>query len=365
MTDVFVIGGGPAGLAAAIASRRKGFRVVVADALLPPIDKPCGEGLMPDALAVLGRLGVALPAEESFPFRGIRLVNGSDCVDGSFARGSGLGVRRTTLHRLLAEQAEREGVETLWGAAVTGLRGDTVRVDGREVRAGWIVGADGSASRVRKWAGLEPAWRCSERFGFRRHYRVAPWTDCMEIYWGARCQVYVTPVTPGEVCLALISRDPQLRMDRALQGFPALLERIGGAEAVSTERGAVTASRRLRRVHRGNIALVGDASGSVDAITGEGIRLAFAQSIALADAIAAGDLRAYESEHRRLWWRPAFMADFMLALGEFPRLRRRAIRALAERPQLFAQMLTLHAGELTPAKFAVMGVSLGARMLMA
>jgi menaquinone-9 beta-reductase len=42
-TDVFVIGGGPAGLAAAIAARAKGLRVTVADGGVPPIDKPCGE----------------------------------------------------------------------------------------------------------------------------------------------------------------------------------------------------------------------------------------------------------------------------------------------------------------------------------
>ncbi|MGB8062426.1 MAG: FAD-binding protein, partial [Candidatus Sulfotelmatobacter sp.] len=47
-TDVFVIGGGPAGLAAAIAARKCGLRVIVADAAQPPIDKACGEGLMPD-----------------------------------------------------------------------------------------------------------------------------------------------------------------------------------------------------------------------------------------------------------------------------------------------------------------------------
>jgi len=58
-TDVFVIGGGPAGLAAAIAARRAGFDVVVADRSQPPIDKACGEGLMPDGLSALQRLGVS------------------------------------------------------------------------------------------------------------------------------------------------------------------------------------------------------------------------------------------------------------------------------------------------------------------
>ena len=363
MNDVFVIGGGPAGLAAAIAARRRGLAVTLADALRPPIDKACGEGLMPDAIEALRRLGISLLSTESFPFRGIRLVNGGDSVSGTFPQGTGLGVRRTTLHRVLVEQAEREGVELLWGSTVTGIRESSVQVNGRSVAARWIVGADGTASRVRRWSGLESAWSHSERFGFRRHYRVAPWSDCVEIHWGPRCQVYVTPVTPGEVCVALISRDPLLRLDAALHCFPALLEKLAGAPALTTERGSVTASRRLRRVRRGNVALIGDASGSVDAITGEGLRLAFAQSLALAGAMAAGSLDPYAALHRRLWRRPAFMGRFMLALGEAPRLRYRAIRALAQRPELFESLLALHVGEAKPVKFAAMGASLGAGML--
>ena len=71
-TDVFVIGGGPAGLAAAIAARHRGFRVVVADGVKPPIDKACGEVLMPDAITALDRLGVAIPAAEGCPEMCIR-----------------------------------------------------------------------------------------------------------------------------------------------------------------------------------------------------------------------------------------------------------------------------------------------------
>ena len=56
-TDVFVVGGGPAGLGCAIAARQHGLRVIVADSAQPPIDKACGEGLMPDSLEVLAQPG--------------------------------------------------------------------------------------------------------------------------------------------------------------------------------------------------------------------------------------------------------------------------------------------------------------------
>src|SRR6266404_82235 len=193
-TDVFVAGGGPAGLAAAIAARGKGLRVLVADGGHPPIDKPCGEGLMPDALDALHALGIGIGPEHGFPFRGIRFLGDGRSVDGAFPDGFGIGVRRTTLHELLIRRAEEVGVELFWGSRISGLSDAGVRLDGTEVRCRWVIGADGQKSQVRRWAGLDEYRRENSRFAFRRHYRMEPWTDCMEIYWGKNCQMYVTPV---------------------------------------------------------------------------------------------------------------------------------------------------------------------------
>src|SRR5207245_4735336 len=74
-TDVFVIGGGPAGLAAAIAARQQGFRVCVADGAQPPLDKACGEGLMPDGLPALEQLGIVVKPDDSHPFSGVRFLS--------------------------------------------------------------------------------------------------------------------------------------------------------------------------------------------------------------------------------------------------------------------------------------------------
>src|SRR3954471_19251550 len=114
-TDVFVVGGGPAGLAAAIALRARGFDVTLGDHSHPPIDKPCGEGLMPDALAALRRLGIKLDDEDSFRFRGIRFLDQNVAVDASFPNGFGIGVRRPRLHQALLDRAAATGVHMLWG----------------------------------------------------------------------------------------------------------------------------------------------------------------------------------------------------------------------------------------------------------
>jgi flavin-dependent dehydrogenase len=365
--DVFVVGGGPAGLAVAIASRKRGLSVIVADGAIPPIDKPCGEGLMPDGLDALRELGIEIPAEEVYPFRGIRFVSGAKRAEAVFPRGLAYGIRRTALHRILIDHAASCGVSMLWQSAVTGLHPDGVMVGGKLVHARSVVGADGSSSRVRRWAGLDGHRKKNLRFGFRRHYRIAPWTDFMELHWGDcqsdACQIYVTPVGREEICVALISASPHLRLDAALTQFPELVARLGHAEHASTERGAITVSRTLQRVYRGKIALVGDASGGVDAITGEGLCLAFRQAALLADCLAERNLARYQVEHRRLIRRPALMARLMLLMGSHGRVRQCTMQVFESIPRSFAAMLALHVGDDSAHGYIASGIALGRQIL--
>lgn len=364
-TDVFVIGGGPAGLAAAIAVRQRGFRVTVADGAHPPIDKTCGEGLMPDGLASLERLGVRLPAYEGFAFTGIRFLSESFSADAGFPQGSGIAVRRTTLHRILTEHAERAGADLLWNTVVTGIARDRVQIGDREIRTKWIIGADGRNSRVRRWAALDRGPSAQVRYAFRRHYRVAPWTDRMEVYWGEHCQGYATAVNRDEVCVALASHDPHLRLEEGLSKLPTLSARLRGAEAVTTERGALTGNRRHRRVWRNHVALIGDASGGVDAITGEGLGLSFRQALALAKCLESRNLARYQQEHRRLVLRPLFMARLMLTLDGRPQLQQRTLSVFRTHPHVFRSLLALHLGQVSLAHLAWGGLTLGWGLLTA
>ena len=343
-TDVFVVGGGPAGLAAAIGARQSGFQVTVADRLRPPIDKACGEGLMPSAVAALRSLGVQFSPGEAIPFRGIRFRDGQTGIStqAEFPQGVGLAVRRTVLHAKLAERAAEAGAVLMWGAQVTPLGGGRVACDGREIGSRWIIGADGQQSLVRKWAGLEPLWRERRRFGFRQHFRAVPWSDLVEVYWGRTCQVAVTPTGGEEIGLAVISRNSGTRLPAALREMPVLAARLAGAQATTRERGAPCVLRRLRALHRGRFVLIGDASGSADPVTGEGLGLAFRQAIALADALRCGELRSYQSAHERIGRRPYWMSQLILSMDQCAWLRRRALRALAAEPGLFARLLNAH-----------------------
>ena len=236
---VLVIGGGPAGLAAAIAARSAGHPVTVVERSHPPIDKACGEGILPAGVAALERLGVSIRPTHGFPIRGLRFVSGAISAEAAFPSGRGLGLRRTKLHELLVDRAHQTGIRLEWGCLREMRDPSSVR---------WIVGADGVRSRTGSSAGLGNALRDSARFGFRRHYQTTPWTDCVEVYWGAQDQVYVTPIANDEIGVAVLTRNPTIRLDRALLEFPLLKKRLEGARAITAERGGLTVSLRLRRV---------------------------------------------------------------------------------------------------------------------
>ncbi len=357
VADVAIVGGGPAGLATAIEAALAGLSAVVVERGRPPLDKACGEGLMPDAAARLASLGVAVAGR---PFRGIRYLDGETVAEGSFPGPPGLGVRRTALHAALVRRAEELEVALRWGVAASGLEPAGVRTSDGLVAARFVVGADGLNSRLRRWAGLEAAGfeksrggERARRFGVRRHYAMAPWSDFVEVSWGRAAEAYVTPVAADEVGIAILWSGEAKGFDDLLPCFPALAERLAGAERASRDRGAGPFRQRARGVAAGRVALVGDAAGYLDAITGEGLAIAFHQAqavvAAMAGAGAGGDLAAYTAAHRRIGRLPNAITGLVLALERRPALRRRAIRALAAEPAIFSRLLGIH-GRMLPAR---------------
>ncbi|MDQ1409365.1 MAG: hypothetical protein QOJ41_1100 [Acidobacteriaceae bacterium] len=365
-TDVFVIGGGPAGLAAAIAARRRGFHVVVADGNKPPIDKPCGEGLMPDSITALQQLGVEIAPGEGYPLRGIKFLEKEKSASACFPTGPGVGLRRPILHEKMLNHAAALGVQFLWETPITGIRGDGVNLAGGDfVQANWIIGADGGQSRVRRWAGLDSSNKKDCRLAWRAHFAVAPWSNYVEIHWAEKAQAYVTPVSAAEVCVVIVSRSENRDILVAVNEFPELASRLGCEPLSRPARGTITTTHRLKRVFRGNVALMGDASGSVDAITGEGLSLSFHQAVALAEAMEKNSLELYQTAHRRFARRPTLMARLLLLLDGRARLRRRTLTVFKNDPEVFARLISVHVGETSPAHFAATGALLGWRFLAA
>jgi len=347
-----VVGGGPAGLAVAIAARREGLDVVVLDQASPDIDKACGEGLMPAGTAWLADNGVEVDPEGTAPFVGIRYV---DTTTGSvaqalFPHGAGTGIRRLHLHRALVARAGQLGAELRWKTPVIGLHPDGVQLDGEVVRADRVIGCDGLHSAVRKWAGLGVHWASWQRFGLRRHYALAPWSNHVEVHWADGCEAYVTPVGPNRVGIAMLFSGEKARFDDLLARFPDLAARLAQAPHDSQVRGAGPFRHSVSSVHSGRVLLVGDAGGYVDALTGEGLSLAFHEADAAVAAIRDGEPRRYVREHARITRLYRWTTGLLLVVARRPWLRRRVVRALAAEPHFFAQMLGVNDGAVSPAR---------------
>lgn len=363
-TDALIVGGGPAGLAAAVALRKKGVDCVVAEAMSPTIDKACGEGLMPDALSALQSLGVPITEDDGYPFQGIRFANAAHQVDALFTEGHGIGVRRVRLHQRLAEHASSAGVNILWNSRIKLIDHHAASINGAQINFRWLIGADGQGSTVRRWAGLDRTRTKRLRYGFRRHYQVKPWSEFVEVHWSRHGQLYITPVSSDCLCVVFVTAD--LKRDRSdiIAGFPEVARRLRGVPILSQQRGAVSATRKLYVVADETVALIGDASGSTDAITGEGLAMSFRQALPLAEAIQAGSLEPYRRAHERIGRLPHTMGSLMLNLDRWPALEVRAMKVLSSNPQLFRDLLSVHLGAKGLLEFAMLrGPKLGWKLL--
>ncbi|MDQ1567258.1 MAG: menaquinone-9 beta-reductase [Actinomycetota bacterium] len=310
--DLLVVGGGPAGAAAAIRGAAAGLSVVVCDKAAFPRDKTCGDGLTASALRLLERLGLDPAAVAGWePIHGVAVRSPSGRVVDLPLPDSGLFAAvapRASLDEALLDVAAHAGVEVRQQAALEGIReigaageisADGVEAafsDGSLVRARHVVAADGMYSAVRRLTGASGV-HLGEWHAFRQYFTgVADrrlWVifepDLLPGYaWvfpvaGGRANVgFGLPRRPG------VSVRPMAAQWRDLLERPALQELLAGAEPEGHHRAwPIPADLARAPLSSGRILFAGDAAGATDPMTGEGIGQALLTGILAAEAVAA------------------------------------------------------------------------------
>lgn len=370
---VAVVGGGPSGVAAALHLARQGHLVDLIEASPePPIQKACGEGIMPRGISELIRLGWD-PRPHGETFGGIRFSTSKQFLRGDFPEGSesqpfqGVGISRPTLIRALWDQARRQpGLRIRLGTRVQGLvwDGDRVRglrLEGSVLATDWVVAADGRFSRLRKAAGLEAPTRRSgpQRIALVGRGPRPRSFPRVEVHLAPKGEVYLTPVEGDSlrwVYAAWIDpgqKDPlsvlKAELEGAIQTCPGLaFARAHGApEELQVVAGL---SSKAKDLGIPGLILVGDAAGAVDPITGEGVSLGLVSARLFAEALAQGEgsdqkvLRAYRRGLRAPRFEACALAQGMLFLRRLPWLESWVLGRLARDSRLYPELLGVAAG---------------------
>jgi len=161
---------------------------------------------------------------------------------------------------------------------------------------------------------------------------MAPWTSFVEVHWGGEVEAYVTPVAPDMVGVAMLT-STRGSFDDHLRRFPLLRDRLHAP--LGDVLGAGPLRQRARRRVAGRVLLVGDASGYVDALTGEGVALAVAQARVAVAALRDGEPDRYEREWRQVTRRYRMLTAGLLEATRVPFVRRALVPAATRLPSVF------------------------------
>jgi menaquinone-9 beta-reductase len=374
--DVIIVGGGPVGLSAGIQLARQNIRTLILEKEKFPIDKACGEGIMPTGKKILDRLGIIenLDLRQCSLFRGIRYYSmAGKLAQANFIEGEGLGIRRVELSRVLCDFAQNTPhLELLPQSKVTGIENAYsqafVHVKHQKISTSLIVAADGLRSTVRSLANLNGRSSHLKRFGASEHYQIKPWSDYVEVHYQPGIEAYVTPCGGEQIDLTFLwnqtSYTPSLKGRNLVNGFlkqfPLLQERLQYAKPIGKIQAIGPMLHRASSPVANQVALIGDAASYLDPITGEGISLGLLSASLLIQTtlpffllqqknnagiyFSRKILRPFAQLLKKRTRNYYLTTHFALMLARYPELAEKIIADFQGDPDFFAHLLSVNMG---------------------
>jgi 2-polyprenyl-6-methoxyphenol hydroxylase-like FAD-dependent oxidoreductase len=363
--DAVIIGGGIAGLAAATALGRAGWKVTVLEQAVVFWEAGAGLTLTPTGQRALSDLAVANRIRDTSQLMrpaGVRGVDGRWLVRYAERRDDwqAWAIHRRSLHAALLDAAN-EVADLRPGARVLDLGVGSVRGAPAQVRwldetgehamtAGLVVGADGARSLVRPAVAVDAETGPSGYIAWRAVVATdEPVGKDWITWWGSGLECSVQPLGPQRASWYCLLRrgqgaDDLAEVHRRLDGWPAELREL----VTSTPKGAairhdiIGLRGVIHSLVAGRAVLIGDAAYPMLPTVSQGANLAIADGVALGRALRRSDdlargLTAYDRErlpHRR---RVARRAALIGALGAgcppgLPEaIRDRALRGVPDR----------------------------------
>jgi flavin-dependent dehydrogenase len=364
--EVAIVGAGPAGSTLATLLAKRGLSVALIDRDEFPRDKVCGEFLSYDALPILDRIGVsaALDAARVPHIDRCRVIGRRHTYEFDFPTPA-RGVSRLLLDDLLYRTAVSSGAEGLAGWTATHLDASAVTIsrgeDRHTIRARVVVGAWGRWGRFD--AQLERRFvrdRAHRHFGFKRHYRGPDTDGAIDLFSFRDGYLGVSAVEGGVTNICGLVHADRLsghkgRWDAFVDGIrreEPHLDRLYSAHAPAQDDflSSEPVIFRARSAIENGLVMIGDASGIIDPLTGNGMAMAIQSAVLAAPYVANGKTDGYQNAHheffgRRIVWsrrvahllsRPSLLEIAIASVrtrraGEFLLRRTRASRDQVQR----------------------------------